>query len=553
MPSASQSSGVNRSSGATVRIKLRDFRRLVRENLRGEVAENRASRPADPVESRGTVRGATPRSASAARRTAAGQPPVARCSSPFASPSSAPVTRPAAPMSRPSRKPGRSRRAREPVPAPAGARWRTAAPSARRARGGALRRLPAERLEDLQRPRRGRQLVHVVDHEDQVASELRLKRLANRGREPTRTSGSSCSAPGPAVAVTAPATSVRNAGTRNRSASASPRANDARDASSAEAVYHAQFTPHDQADRSVVLPNPAPAITVVSRRSSATASSASSRSRRRSDAGGLGGRSLVVAVAPVPLPAWPRSVVRRPHRPPSHDSPDPSGRPPTTPAPPTRYAGGSSPCGEDARVRQDPRDVLVVARLLVVRELDATADGFPASAHPSGRDLPAASGPHAAARRSSPRSSVRRCQTRRRRRECGEVAPPHCRCSRGALWRRHIVVQNRNVNAPAVARSGLSKTTWYVPGAGRSAPATGSARRTRRRRGCGSWGVTRSPSGGSRHRRDDSGLDLREPRPRAVITTPKFATGLEMRTRKTCSGPASRLDTGAPAGTSGYR
>ena len=51
------------------------------------------------------------------------------------------------------------------------------------------RRLPAERLDHEDRAGRRLELVDVVDDEDEVAVQLRLKRLADRGREPARPPG----------------------------------------------------------------------------------------------------------------------------------------------------------------------------------------------------------------------------------------------------------------------------------------------------------------------------------------------------------------------------
>jgi hypothetical protein len=113
------------------------------------------------------------------------------------------------------------------------------------------------------------------------------------------------------------------------------------------------------------------------------------------------------------------------------------------------------------------------------------------------------------------------------------------------------LIQNRNRNVPAVARLGLSNTTWYVPGLGWMAPEAGVAPPN-----SSTYGLRLTGSAGYPVRRFSSPAatirgSTREPGPRCVTTTPKFATRPVTRTRNTCSGPASRDVTGPTSGTSG--
>ena len=70
----------------------------------------------------------------------------------------------------------------------------------------------------------------------------------------------------------------------------------------------------------------------------------------------------------------------------------------------------------------------------------------------------------------------------------------------------------------------------------------GSARRTRRRTGCGGAEAPRSRSAGSRRRRDDAWLDARALRARGDRRHRSWRQVVRCRTRNTCSGPARRLD-----------
>ena len=134
--------------------------------------------------------GATPRRDSTARRTAAGQPPVSRCSSAATAASASPVSC------------GQQRRGlvdveRElragdlqdlPLPSEPLDRER------KLVTGGedevqALRCLAAERLDRLDRACRRRDLVDVVEHENQVAAKLALEDLADQRGEAAAPAG----------------------------------------------------------------------------------------------------------------------------------------------------------------------------------------------------------------------------------------------------------------------------------------------------------------------------------------------------------------------------
>ena len=242
--------------------------------------------------------GATPRRDSTARRTAAGQPPVSRCSS-AATAGSAPVSsvssvaisstsnascEPVISMTRPcplSRSTGNGSSARDATTRcrRSGA-WRQSASIAWFApAAGAI-----SWTSSTTRTRSRR------------SSLWRISQIS--AAKPRPRPASSSPLPGPAPAVTAFAASTGSAGTRSRRASATPRAKVASETSSDETVYQAQFRSLAQAARSVDLPKPAPATTLVSRRRWTSSRIARRRGRGRSGAGAPGGRSLKVAVVP---------------------------------------------------------------------------------------------------------------------------------------------------------------------------------------------------------------------------------------------------------------
>ena len=92
------------------------------------------------------------------------------------------------------------------------------------------------------------------------------------------------------------------------------------------------------------------------------------------------------------------------------------------------------------------------------------------------------------------------------------------------------LIQKRNVNAPGLPPDGVSNTTSYAPGVGRTAPTTGSAR-SKFEYGLRSTGSPVFPSNRfSSPATTIRGITL-EPLAWSTTATPKFATGLLIRTR----------------------
>ena len=215
----------------------------------------------------GMSAGASPRRDSTARRTAAGQPPVSRCSSAATAGSASPVSSVSSVAVS-----STSNASCEPVIS-----MTCPCPLSRSTGNGSSAREARTRCRRSGAWRQSASIAWIAPADGAISWTSSSTRTRSRrsslwrisqisAAKPRPRPASSSPPPGPAPALTAFAASTGSAGTRSRRASATPCANVASETSSDETVYQAQFRSVAQAARSVDLPNPAPATTLVRRR-----------------------------------------------------------------------------------------------------------------------------------------------------------------------------------------------------------------------------------------------------------------------------------------------